>query len=134
MDHDRRQQWCERDGHPECHHDHAEDEREARASSHRPKESLGLRSRVEDASDAAFAAVRPVEEYPGREVVAELLEAMRLARGDKDEVARSKGPPHVAVDERARPADDDIHFVAAMWSLWIHSSRRVDLDLERAML
>ena len=57
-----------------------------------------------------------------------------LVRRDEEHVARPKRSSFVAVEELAAARDDEVDLVARVGLLRIGAARRVDLDLERAVL
>ena len=77
---------------------------------------------------AALSTFRSVEENPEREIVREIFEPVFDARRDKQEIVRSKFSAFSATDEIAAPADDNVDFIARVWSLWIASARSVEFD------
>src|SRR5262249_49267049 len=80
----------------------------------------------------AFAAFRTIEDDPGLQVLAEILEPVRLSGGHKEKIALAKRRSLVPVNKRSRALHDDIDFVSGVGCLGVVPARGIQLDLERA--
>jgi hypothetical protein len=82
---------------------------------------------------ASFAAVRPVEHDPGRKVVAEILEAMRLASRGKQQIAGGHWYEPFAIEELTVTPGNDVDLILCVWGLRIMPARRVHFYRECAV-
>ena len=81
----------------------------------------------------ALATFRPVEHDPRREIIAELLEAVRDARRHEQEFTGPECRARIAADEFTGACNDHVHLVARVRLLRIVAARRIELDAQRAV-
>ena len=82
---------------------------------------------------ASFAAVWPIEHDPGRKVVTEILEAVRLAGGCKKQIASRYGYELFAIEELPMTFGDDVNLILRVGCLRIVPARRIHFHRERAV-
>src|ERR1035438_1878381 len=80
-----------------------------------------------------FAALRPVEKYPRREIVGKFYEAMLLAGGDEQNISRTKADLFSFPLKASRAGSDHINFVARVGMLMIGAARRIQLHRKCAV-
>ena len=73
---------------------------------------MPARHHVESSRSGALSALGPIEEHPDRELGGVVLETVRDAGGDEQEVAGVDAPAAADEHELAGTADDNIDLVA----------------------
>jgi hypothetical protein len=80
-----------------------------------------------------LTTVWTIKEYPHGKIGRELLKAVFLSRGHKNERPLPDGMSGAAVEEQTFSASHHIYLVSGVWPLLIAASRRIELTFKRTV-